>query len=115
MLRESKGARRLNDQITLTLSSTSIDEFGHVSYGAPADVLDVWAQVRQMSATKTMLTFQQADVVGLDIELREPGVAFNGLRWRGHDVHFPTPESVDNRGRYLRISGWYQIDHPANG
>jgi len=55
------------------------------------------------------MTFQQADVIGLEIELREPNVAFNGLRYDGHDVHFSEPESFE-RGRILRISGWYQVD-----
>ena len=80
--------------------------------GTPRIVLEAYAQVRQMSATKTMLTFQQADVVGVDIEMRKPAVDFDGLIWRGHEVHFPTPEDVDNRGRYIRISGWYQSDDP---
>ena len=63
----------------------------------------------RMSATKTMMTFQQADVVGLDIKLRAPGVEFNGIRYGGHDVHFAEPEPME-RGRLLRISGWYQED-----
>lgn len=113
MLRESRGARRYNDLVTLTKKTVVTDEFGHPHFGAPEDVLDVYAQVRQMSATKSMLTFQQADVIGIDIEMREPGVAFDGLTWRGHRVYFPTPESVDNRGRIIRISGWYQTDNPA--
>jgi hypothetical protein len=65
-----------------------------------------------MSASKTMMTFQQADAVGLEIELRNPHVPFNGLRYRGHEVHFAQPEDVDGRGRILRISGWYQTDNP---
>lgn len=111
-LREPKGARRFNDLITLTNTPVVYDEFHHASFGAPENVLDVWAMIRQMSSTKTMQTFQQADIVGVDIEMREPGVVFNGCTWRGHRIHFPHPESVDNRGRYVRISGWYQIDNP---
>lgn len=89
------------------------DDFGHPSFAEPVDVLEVYAYVRQMSASKTMMTFQQADAVGLEIELRNPHVAFNGLRYRGHDVHFAQPEDVDGRGRLLRISGWYQTDNPT--
>jgi hypothetical protein len=73
------------------------------------DMAEVYASVVRMSATKTTMTFQQADVVGLEIELREPNVAFNGLRYDGHDVHFSEPEPME-RGRILRIQGWYQID-----
>lgn len=113
MLRQAKGARRFNDLVTLTRTPVVYDEFHRASFGSPEDVLEVWAEVRQMSATKTMLTFQLADVVGVDIELRDPGVPFNGCRWRGHQIFFATPESVDNRGRYLRISGWYQTDNPV--
>jgi hypothetical protein len=51
-----------------------------------------------------------ADVIGIEVELRAPAVRFNGLRYRGHDVHFAQPEDVDGRGRILRISGWYQMD-----
>ena len=108
-MREAKGARRYNTLITLTYTEKVTDDFGHASYDAPMDIADVYASVVRMSATKTMMTFQQADVVGLEIELREPNVAFNGLRYDGHDVHFSEPEPIE-RGRILRISGWYQVD-----
>lgn len=111
-LRDTYGARRYNERITLTLAKVVTDEYGHQSLSDPVNVLDVYAYVRQMSANKTMMTFQQADAVGLDIELRTPHVTFNGLRYRGHEVHFAQPEDVDGRGRYIRISGWYQIDNP---
>lgn len=115
MLRNSKGARRYNDRITLTWAKAVSDEFGHAHFGAAEPVLEVYAEVRQMSSTKTMLTFQQADVVGLDLEFRLPDPAryrFNGALWRGHEIHFPTPEDLDNRGRVVRVSGWYQKDNP---
>lgn len=113
MLRRPKGARRYNDLVTLTMTKAMVDEFHHTSYGEPQPVLEVFADVQQMSATKAMQTFQQADIVGVDIEMRAPGVTFNGCNWRGHQIHFPKPEDVDNRGRILRISGWYQIDDPT--
>jgi len=113
MLRTSKGARRYNDRITLTRAEAVWDEYGHAQVGAGVPVLEVWAEVRQMSATKTMLTFQQADVVGLDIEFRLPECEWNGITWRGREVHFPHPEVLDNRGRIVRVSGWYQVDNPV--
>lgn len=112
MRRNPQTARRFNDRVMLTKTVATVDSMSHASIGEPVAVLEVYAQVRQMSATKTMLTFQQADVVGVDIEMRKPDVAFDGITWRGHEIHFPTPEDVDNRGRYLRISGWYQVDNP---
>ncbi len=112
MRRNPQTARRFNDRVLLTKTVATVDSMSHASIGEPVAVLEVYAQVRQMSATKTMLTFQQADVVGVDIEMRKPDVAFDGITWRGHEIHFPTPEDVDNRGRYLRISGWYQVDNP---
>ena len=108
-MREGKGSRRYNTLVTLTYSEKVVDDFGHTSYADAVDMADVYASVVRMSATKTMMTFQQADVVGLEIELREPNVAFNGLRYDGHDVHFSEPEPME-RGRILRISGWYQVD-----
>ena len=108
-MRQAQGARRYNTLVTLTYSEKVTDEFGHASYGDPIDIADVYVSVEQMSATKTMMTFQQADVIGLEIELREPNVVFNGLRYDGHDVHFSEPEPIE-RGRILRISGWYQVD-----
>lgn len=108
-MREGKGSRRYNTLVTLTYSERVVDDFGHASYADAVDIADVYASVVRMSATKTLMTFQQADVVGLDIELREPNVAFNGLRYDGHDVHFSEPEPME-RGRILRISGWYQVD-----
>jgi len=113
MLRQTHGARRYNEKITLTQAEAVRDEYGHASFAEPVDVLEVYAYVRQMSASKTMMTFQQADAVGLDVEFRNPHVTFNGLRYRGHDVHFAQPEDVDGRGRILRISGWYQTDNPT--
>ena len=108
-MRQAQGARRYNTLVTLTYTEKVTDDFGHASYDAPMDVADVYASVVRMSATKTMMTFQQADVVGLEIELREPNVAFNGLRYDGHDVHFSEAEPIE-RGRILRISGWYHVD-----
>jgi len=108
-MRNAQGARRFNTQVTLTYSEKVVDDFGHSSYADAVDVADVYASVTRMSATKTLMTFQQADVVGLEIELREPNVAFNGLRYEGHDVHFSDPEPME-RGRILRIQGWYQVD-----
>ena len=113
MLRMAKGARRYNDTITLTYRGpATVDDYGHASIGTPATVATVWAEVRQMSATKTMLTFQQADGVGVDIEFRIPPVNWDGIEWRGHEIHFPTPEVLDDRGRVVRVSGWYQVDNP---
>lgn len=108
-MREGKGARRYNSLVTLTYSEKVEDEYGHASYDDPVDMADVYASVSRMSTQKTLMTFQQADVVGLEIELREPNVAFNGLRYEGHDVHFSEPEPME-RGRILRIQGWYQVD-----
>ena len=112
MLRTPRGARRYNDRITLTKATSYVDSFGHARVGEPETVLEVYAEVRQMSATKTMLTFQQADVVGVDLEFRLPRAAFDGIVWRGHVIHFPQPEVLDNRGRIVRVSGWYQVDNP---
>lgn len=113
MLRQTRNARRLNDRITLAKSAVTVDDFGHPSVGEPVPVLKVYAYVRQMSATKTMLTFQQADIVGVEIEFRAVDVDFNVILWRGHQLHFSQPEVIDNRGRYLRITGWYNLDNPS--
>ena len=111
-LRTAYNARRYNEPILLTYSEAVVDDFGHASFGEPEEVCKTFAYVRQMSASKTMLTFQQANVVGLDIELRNPCMRFNGLYWRGHYVQFAQPEELD-RGRILRISGYYQTDNPS--
>lgn len=110
-LRQSYGARRYNELIALTYAQAEVDEFGHATIGEAVEVCRTYAYVRQMSASKTMLTFQQADVIGLDIEMRNPGVVFNGLWYRGHLVRFSEPEQLE-RGRILRISGFYQQDNP---
>lgn len=67
-------------------SSPGLDEYGHANLAEPKVVLEAFASVEQMSATKTMMTFQQANVVGLDIEMRWTDVKFNGIRWQGHDI-----------------------------
>ena len=113
MLGQGKGARRFNDLVTLTYAAATAGTMGHAVIGAPANVLTVAASVQRMSATKTLMVFQQADVVGLEIEFRNPGdITYNGLTWNGHAVQFSAPERIDNRGRFLRIQGWYQIDNP---
>lgn len=106
------GARRYNTPVTLTWADAVADDYGHASYDKPVDVMEVYAYVSQMSANKTMLTFQQADVIGIEVEFRNPNKAFNGLRYNGHDVHFSQPTELQ-RGRIIRISGWYQADHPS--
>jgi hypothetical protein len=107
----SYGARRFNTLVTLTWADAVADDYGHASFDKPVDVMEVYASVSQMSASKAMLTFQQADVVGVEIELRNPHKAFNGIRYNGHDVHFSQPLELE-RGRILRISGYYQQDNP---
>ena len=109
MLREGKGARRFNTPVTLTNSERVVDDYGHATYKAAEAVGEVYANVVVMSASKTLMTFQQADVVGLDIELRDPGISFNGICYNGHEVHFSEPIPSE-RGMILRITGWYQID-----
>ena len=112
-LRKTYNARRYNERIVLTYASAVVDEYGHASLGEAVPVLEVYAYVRQMSAQKQLATFQQENAVGLDIELRNPNIQFNGLRYRGHDVYFAQPEDVDGRGRVFRIAGWYSTDNPA--
>lgn len=109
---EPKGARRYNSLVTLTKSGATVDDFGHPSFGNPVEVGKTYACIRQMSATKTMLTFQQADIIGLDIEMRSPSIEFDGLIWNSHDVHFSAPEKIGNRERFIKIPGWYQKDNP---
>ena len=111
-LRTAYNARRYNEPILLTYSEAVVDDFGHASFGEQKEACKTFAYVRQMSASKTMLTFQQADVVGLDIELRNPYMRFNGLYWRGHYVQFAQQEELEH-GRILRISGYYQTDNPS--
>lgn len=112
MLRDAQGARRYNEPVVLTQAEATRDDYGHVSFAEPVEVLPVYAYVRQMSASKTLATFQQVDVIGLDIEFRKPSVEFNGLRWKGHDVHF---SQAEDDGRILRIAGYYQTDDPNYG
>lgn len=114
MLGQGHGSRRYNDVVTLTYATPVAGMMGHVKLGTPTAVATVYASIQRMSATKTMMTFQQADVVGLEVEFRNPGdaVVYNGLRWHGHDVFFSSPERLDNRGRFVRIQGWYQEDNP---
>lgn len=114
MLGRGKGARRCNDAVLLTYALPEAGGMGHAVISAARPVLKVWADVQRMSATKTAMTFQLADVVGVEIEFRNPGdgLIWNGIRWAGHDIHFAAPERVDNRGRWIRVQGWYQQDNP---
>lgn len=113
MLRTSKGARRYNEPVTLLMIKATADSYGHAEMGEPVEVLKTYAYVRQMSEQKAMMTFQQADAIGLEIEMRIPVVKFNALRWRGHIVHFAAPQEIDMRGRIMRFNGYYQQDDPS--
>ena len=113
MLRRTQGARRFNHQITLAKATVTTDDYGHPSVGTLTPVLKVYASVRQMSATKTMLTFQQADIIGLDIDFRSVNVDYNCIIWEGHVLHFSQPESIDMRGWLTHITAWYHIDNPS--
>lgn len=112
MLREPKRARRYNEPIILLKAAASFDDYSHIALAAPVEVGKAYAYVRQMSATKTALTFQLADVIGLEIEMRAPGVEFNMIRYRGHDVYFSQPEDINGRGMVLKIQGYYQQNNP---
>ena len=112
MLDKGKGTRRFQQQITLAKAPVTIGNLGHAVLGAPVDVLTVPASVTQMSATSAAVTFQMADIVGLDIEFRNPNVEYNTIKWQGRIVNFAQPTNVDQRGRFIRIQGWYQIDDP---
>lgn len=93
-----------------------VDDFGHARISSPVKVMDCFAYVRQMSANKTMMTFQQADVVGVEIEFRYTAKPFNVIEWRGKRIYFSQPENVDNRNMALRVVGYYQQDNPkSNG
>ena len=94
-------------------ADAAVDDYGHPSVSEPVKVMDCYAHVRQMSATKTMMTFQQADVIGLEIEFRYTDRPFNVIEWRGHRVHFSAPENVENRNMALRVTGYYQTDDPT--
>lgn len=112
MLRTSRLARRYTQPVELLYATPEVDDYGHVSLGNPTSVANAFAHVEQMSATKTMMTFQQADIVGVEIEMRWTDKLFNRIRWNGHDIVFSHPENVGERNRILRISGYYQIQNP---
>jgi hypothetical protein len=112
MLREPRNARRYSQPVELLFREPQTDGYGHASLGEPKVVLKAFASVTQMSSSKAMLTFQQANIVGVDIEMRWTPAAFNCIRWQGHDIAFASKENVGNRNRIMRISGYYQIDNP---
>ncbi len=112
MLRNPRQARRYTEPVELRYAAPRVDEYGHASLGEPETVLRAFAHVSQMSAAKTLMTFQQADVVGVDIEMRWTPAVFNSVRWKGRDIVFSQPENVGERNRILRISGYYQLPNP---
>lgn len=114
LLRTPRGARRYNDRVTLALAEATRDRFGHAAFADPVPVLEVWAEVRYMSAARVLDTFQQADVVGVEIEFRAPTFAtWNRILWRGHLIIPNEPQDVGNRGRILRVTGYYPKDNPV--
>lgn len=108
-LRISKGLRKYTIPVTLVMYEKVEDAFGHASYKTK-QVKQVQAFIQQMSMAKQLATYQSMDVIGLEIELRNPGEQFNGLLWNGKEVHFSSVEETQ-RGFIFRINGYYQQDH----
>lgn len=103
-------SRQLTSPVMLTRRTSVEDAFAHQHLSEPEDVLEVYADVKQMSEHKTLLTYQLADVVGVDIWIRATEVVFDGCRWRDHVITISSIEDVDNRGRWLHITGYYSKD-----
>lgn len=109
----ARNARQYNEQIKLVKYTDTVDAYGRSKSTAPTVVAIVPARVRQMSASKAALTFQPANIVGLDFEMRATVHVFDAVEWRGHAVSITAPEDVDGRGRVVRFSGFYQKDKPV--
>jgi len=113
MLRSAKGSRRYNTPVVLAFESVTVGDYGDRATGTITDVLKVYASVERMSATRSMETYQSADVIGVDIEFRTvPGIRFNVIKWDGHILRFADPETRQREG-VTRVNGWYQIDNPT--
>lgn len=112
MLRQPRNARRYTQPVELRYSAPQADGYGHVSLGEPVTVLRAFASVTRMSESKTMMTFQQADAVGVEIEMRWTPVLFNSIRWQGHDIVFSAPDNAGQRDRVMRITGYYVVRNP---
>lgn len=112
MLGRRKGAREFDQMVTLTYSDITADDYGRAEIECSPSALEhrseCHASVVRMSANRTMLTFQLADVIGVDIRMRRPDRMPNGIIWNGHEIHFGDPEDVDGRGKYILIRGYYQ-------
>jgi len=101
------------DKIILTYAPVSVSNLGAAVKGTVQNSYACWASVRRMSATKAMMTFQAADIVGVDVEFRNPQVGWNGMLWNGHALNYAAPDYVDNRSRIVKVQAYYQIDDPA--
>ena len=53
MRRDPQNARRFNDRVILPKTVATVDSMSHAAMGTPRIVLEAYAKVRQMSATKT--------------------------------------------------------------
>lgn len=112
MLRSAKGSRRYNTPVILAFEAVHVDEYGDRATTEINDVLKVYASVERMSATRSMETFQSADIIGVDVEFRTvPGIRFNVIKWDNHVLRFAEPEAIQRTG-ITRVNGWYQIDNP---
>lgn len=100
-----------HERLTLTYAPVRTSDLGAAVVGAVVERTEVWASVRRMSATKAMMTFQQADIVGLDIEMRQHGIMYNGIEWEGRKLNYAAPDTTDPRR--IKIQAYYQADDPA--
>lgn len=110
MLDKRKGTRRFDQIVTISFDGVVADDYGRADFSESGESMDVHASVTRMSAHRTLLTFQLADVIGVEIEMRNPGRVPSHITWKGHDIHYTEPLDVDGRGRLLRFTGYYQED-----
>lgn len=99
------------DWITIGTQGESFDSFGHLSPNGARSTTRIPARVEQMSASKSMMVYQQADIVGVEIWFGTLTSDFNIIEWEGHRIHFSQPDKADKWGRITHIVGYYQIDN----
>ena len=95
---------------SITADNVSISDSSVLSSAWPTDGLHNKVFVDFTVATNNTQPTAKSDV---SVEVANTSVKFNGIIWRGHTIHFPLPEILNNRGRIVRVSGWYQIDDPV--
>jgi len=98
-------SRTYNRLVKLYSAVSSNDEYGEQNIATPVFRQSVMASVRNLSASRTMVQYQSADVEAYEILVRYVPYRISHVEFNGLMIGIDSIEDVRMRGRELRLTG----------